>query len=140
MSDVPPLSRDLAPPEVEAVFEAMFLVAFADDDFSDDERQRFAERVAELSGGAVAGEAFDELLATVTRELFTYGLEQRLATLPGRLQNQRQRELALEAAAEVASRDQLSKSERSMLERLGQILEIEKSVIARTLEGASRSE
>ncbi|HEV8248208.1 MAG TPA: hypothetical protein VGP93_20675, partial [Polyangiaceae bacterium] len=102
MSDSPPLSRDLAPSELEAIFEAMFLVAFADDDFSDQERARFAERVSELSGGVVAGQSFDDLLAKVTRELFTDGLEKRLATLPGRLTQEKQRKLALETGVEVA--------------------------------------
>lgn len=133
MADSPPLSRDLARPELEAMFEAMFLAAFADDDFSDAERERFAERVSELSGGFVQGESFDQLLAQVTRELFTHGLSQRLATLAPRLQGEKRRRIAFEAAAEVAGGDRLSGSERRLLRELGQALELDAELIRSTL-------
>ena len=139
MFDMPPLSRDLAPGELEAVFEAMFLAAFADDDFSDEERERFAARVSELSGGDVAGESFDRLLATVTRELFTHGLEQRLSTLPGRLPDARRRQLALYAAAEAAGGDRLSRSEASLLRRLGELFELQDEQIEKVLQRAGAS-
>ncbi len=140
MSDLPPLSRNLARSELEAVFETMFLAAFADDDFSDEERQRFAERVSELSGGDVTGEAFDELLALVTRELFTHGLEKRLASLAGRLPQKPHRELALQAAAQVASGDRLTRSELDLLDRLGQLFELDDAALTRALKHANPRE
>ncbi|HVJ14432.1 MAG TPA: hypothetical protein VM686_03285 [Polyangiaceae bacterium] len=133
MADTAPLSRDLSRSELEAMFEAMFLAAFADDDFSDQERERFAERVSELSGGFVQGERFDELLLQVTRELFTHGLSQRLSTLAPRLPRENQRRVAFEAAAEVARQDELRGSERRLLEELGQALELAPELVRSTL-------
>jgi tellurite resistance protein len=133
MVDTAPLSRDLARPELEAMFEAMFLAAFADDDFSDAERERFARRVAELSGGFVEGESFDELLAQVTRELFTHGLSQRLSTLAPRLPSENHRLIAFQAAAEVAREDELKPSERALLVELGQALELDPEVVTSTI-------
>src|SRR5688500_17129335 len=133
MADTPPLSRDLARPELEAMFEAMFLAAFADDDFSDAERERFAIRVSELSGGFVEGASFDELLAQVTRELFTHGLDQRLSTLAPRLPGEKRRLIALQAAAEVAGEDELKNRERRLLEQLGQALELDPELVASTI-------
>ncbi len=133
MADTPPLSRDLARPELEAIFEAMFLAAFADDDFSDAERERFARRVSELSGGFVEGESFDELLAQVTRELFTHGLSQRLSTLAPRLPRENHRLIAFQAAAEVAREDELKPSERALLEELAQALELAPELVESVL-------
>jgi len=133
MADIAPLSRDLARPELEAVFEAMFLAAFADDDFSDPERERFARRVSELSGGFVVGESFDELLAQVTRDLFTHGLSQRLSTLAARLPRENHRIIAFQAAAEVAREDELRPSERALLRELAQALELAPEVVESTL-------
>jgi hypothetical protein len=133
MADSPPLSRDLATSELEAMFEAMFLAAFADDDFSDAERERFATRVAELSGGFVQGESFDKLLAQVTRELFTHGLSQRLATLAPRLPGEKRRLLAFEVALDVASQDELRGSERRLLVDLGQALDLAPELVQTAL-------
>jgi len=133
MADTAPLSRDLARSELEAMFEAMFLAAFADDDFSDAERERFAQRVSELSGGFVEGESFDQLLAQVTRELFTHGLSQRLSTLASRLPDKKCRHVTLEAAAEVAALDQLDARERKLLLDLGEALELDAAFVQRVL-------
>jgi hypothetical protein len=133
MADTPPLSRDLARPELEAMFEAMFLAAFADDDFSDAERERFAIRVSELSGGYVEGKGFDELLAQVTRELFTHGLDQRLSTLAPRLPAEKHRLIAFQAAAEVAREDELKGSERRLLLQLAEALDLDEAVVQSTL-------
>jgi hypothetical protein len=137
MVDTAPLSRDLARSELEAMFEAMFLAAFADDDFSDLEREHFAKRVAELSGGFVAGESFDALLAQVTRELFTHGLEQRLSTLAPRLPRENHRLIALKAASEVARQGELKSSERALLVQLGQALELAPAIVESAIEEQS---
>jgi len=133
MLDEAPLSRDLPRPALEAMFEAMFLAAFADDDFSDQERERFAKRVSELSGGFVTGERFDELLAQVTRELFTHGLSQRLTTLAPRLEAEKYRRMTLLAAAEVAGQDELTARERQLLVDLAQALGLDPDLVGTAL-------
>jgi tellurite resistance protein len=133
MLDIAPLSQDLARPELEAMFEAIFLAAFADDDFSDAERERFATRVSELSGGFVVEQRFNELLALVTRELFTHGLSQRLATLAERLPSERLRQVTLQSAADVASQDELGAREKKLLEQLGDALGLEPDFVLATL-------
>lgn len=139
MPDSPPLSGDLPGPELEAMFEAMFLAAFADDDFSDEERSRFAERVRELSDGHVQGERFEQLLTGVTRELFTHGLEQRLGTLESRIPDAARRKLTLEVAAEVAACDHLSRNERSLLDRLGGALGLDRDSVRVIVDRALRA-
>ena len=94
------LDRD----KLEALIETMYLVAFADGDYSESERSHFATSVAGLTGGRIAPQSFDHVIDRVTADL-RGGRERCIASLKQRLDDPELRQIALILATDMAAAD-----------------------------------
>ncbi|HHH27442.1 MAG TPA: hypothetical protein ENK57_03700 [Polyangiaceae bacterium] len=97
--------RSLDADELEALVETMFLVAFADGDYGPEERAHFERSVAVLTGGRLAGEDFDHVVARLVEALQRRGRASCIASLERRLGEPQLRQIALILAADMAAAD-----------------------------------
>ena len=81
----PPPIRDLEAPELEAVVEVMFLAAFADGDFGEEERVHFLKSIESLTDRSLSGETLAHLVTRITGELQTKGRAAQLASVAERI-------------------------------------------------------
>ena len=91
-------------PKMEALIEAMYLTATADDDFAAPEREQFVSNVVGLCGGRVGAEDVKLLLLKLKGKAKS-GRAGRLKTLAGRLPALADREHAFALACTMALAD-----------------------------------
>lgn len=102
--------------QLEALVEAMYLVAFADGDYSQPERERFARSVELLTDGRLSGNSFEHVIDRVVDALKDRGRTACVASLAERLDSAELREVALILASDMAAADGvLHPSERELL-------------------------
>src|SRR4051812_36973437 len=63
------LARDFDEPKLEALIETMFLAAYADGEFGDDERDHFVKSVESLTDRRLEGGKLEQLLTKVLAEV-----------------------------------------------------------------------
>ena len=140
MSDASPASlRGLDPDKLEAVIELMFLAAHADDEFSDEERNEFANNVADMSQRRIVGDAFRKLMARIESDLQTSGRTARLSVLRQSLSDPQMRLDALALAIRMTAADGVIRtSERELILEVAEAMEIDGSVAADLVTELSR--
>jgi len=108
-------------PKTEALIEAMYITAHADEDFGPKEREHFIANVLGISGGAIRAEDVKGVLLKLKGKS-KEGRDARLKAVAGRLPSKADREHAFALAATMAQAD-------------GVVLDEEKDFFA-TLRGA----
>ncbi|WP_437662231.1 tellurite resistance TerB family protein [Sorangium sp. So ce1182] len=127
----PPPLRTLDEPNLEALVELMFLAAFADGEFSQEEKVHFARSVESLTDRRIPQSTMDELIHTVVTQLQQEGRAARLASLKERLPSPQARKVAFSLAAQVVVADGVVRtSERELLLDVAAALEIEQTEAA----------
>lgn len=131
---------ELEPSQLEALVEAMYLVAFADGVLSDDERAHFGRSVRTLTDGRLSGSAFDHVIASIEGELTSKGHERCVESLARRLPGVQLREVALILAADMAAADGvICDDERALLERMAAAFEMDDGLVEEAIEGLTRA-
>jgi tellurite resistance protein len=121
----PPSIRALEAPALEAVVELMFLAAFADGDFGDEERAHFVKSIESLTDRSLSGPRLDQLVARITSELAAEGREARLASVKSRLPDPGARKAALALAIQLTAADGIIRtSERELILEAAEALDV----------------
>jgi uncharacterized tellurite resistance protein B-like protein len=131
----PPSIRDVGEPSIEAIVELMFLTAFADGDFGEEERVHFHQSIESLTDGRVGGDTLGRLIARiereVEREVEREGRAARLASINERLADEGTRKAALCLAIQLAAADGIIRtSERELIFEAAEALEIDRDEAA----------
>ncbi|WP_437595571.1 tellurite resistance TerB family protein [Sorangium sp. So ce590] len=130
----PPPLQTLDEPNLEALVELMFLAAFADGEFSQEERVHFARSVESLTDRRIPPSTMDELIRTVVEQLQKEGRVARLASLKERLATPQARKVAFFLAAQVVVSDGIVRtSERELLLDVAAALELDQAEAADVL-------
>ena len=138
MSAPPPLSG-FHTQALEAIVETMFLAAYADGEFSDEERAHFKASVESLTDRALGGEVFDKMIARMEGDLEKEGREARLVAVRERLPEMRQRTIALQMAVRITATDGIIRtSERELILEAADALGIEGDAAADLVARASK--
>src|SRR3954471_21598116 len=99
----PPSIQDVEAPELEAIVEVMFLAAFADGDFGDEERAHFLKSIESLTDRTLTGETLGHLVSRIHGETTAEGRPARLASIKQRLTDPGARKAALALAIQVTA-------------------------------------
>jgi tellurite resistance protein len=127
----PPPIRDLEAPALEAVVEVMFLAAFADGDFGEDERVHFFKSIESLTDRSLSGETLDRLVARIRGDLEAQGREARLVAVRERLPDKGARQAALVLAIQLTAADGIIRTtERELIMEAADALEVERDLAA----------
>jgi tellurite resistance protein len=130
-ADLSPEVRELDGTKLEALVEVMFLAAYADGEFSADERGHFAKSVESLTDRRVTGPLFDELCARLEGACRDGQRAERLRALRDVLSDQRSRVVALSLAIQLVAADGIVRtSERELLLDVAEGLDIDRDVAA----------
>lgn len=120
---------------LEALVETLYVAAFADGRFSDEERTRFSASVAYLTRGRLASPAAEQLLQRVAERHGDGARTARLAAIRERLATAELRRIALVLAADMAAADGvLHDAERAVLRELGDALEVDPNEVRELLD------
>lgn len=118
-------------PNMDAIIELMFLAAFADGEFSDDEQQHFMRSVESLTDRRLHPGTLDELVRRVVVDLQVEGRAARLASVKARLPTAASRKVGLSMAIQVVASDGIIRtSERELVFEVAEVLEIDRNVAA----------
>ena len=129
--------RDLDDAKLGAVIETMFLAAYADGDFSEEERADFQKTVTSLGEGRLSDEAAKTLVARVEKDA-AGDRAARLTAIRAALPDADTRELALSLALRVMAADGIIRtSEREMIMDLAEGLQIDRDRAADMVKSAS---
>ncbi|WP_437312858.1 tellurite resistance TerB family protein [Sorangium sp. So ce385] len=127
----PPPLQTLDEPNLEALVELMFLAAFADGEFSQEEKVHFSRSVESLTDRRIPQSTMDELIRTVVEQLQKEGRAARLASLKERLPTPQARKVAFSLAAQVVVADGIVRnSERELLLDVAAALELDQTEAA----------
>ncbi|WP_187345654.1 tellurite resistance TerB family protein [Sorangium cellulosum] len=127
----PPPLQTLDEPNLEALVELMFLAAFADGEFSQEEKVHFSRSVESLTDRRIPQSTMDELIRTVVEQLQKEGRAARLASLKERLATPQARKVAFSLAAQVVVADGIVRSsERELLLDVAAALELDQTEAA----------
>ncbi len=128
---LPPPIRDLEAPALEAVVEVMFLAAFADGDFGDDERVHFFKSIESLTDRSLSGDTLDRLVARIHGDLEAQGRAARLAAGRERLPDPGARQAALVLAIQLTAADGIIRTtERELILEAADALGVERDAAA----------
>jgi tellurite resistance protein len=121
----PPPIRDLEAPALEAVVEVMFLAAFADGDFGEEERAHFFHSIESLTDRTLSGATLALLVTRIHGELVTQGRTARLAVVKERLPDPGARKAALALAIQLTAADGIIRTtEREMILEAADALDV----------------
>jgi tellurite resistance protein len=121
----------------EAIVESAFLVANADGDFDDTERDTFQHVVLSACDGRVGERQIAALLADLTEQVQEDGLDKRIQMVARGIQrNDHAREVLRVASLVAHVSGGVSDVERSVLERLGSALGLDGAAMASALSEA----
>lgn len=127
----PPSIRELDDPKLEALVETMFLAAFADGDFGEEERVSFLANVESLTDRRVSGDTLGRLMTRILEDLQASGRKARLASVKDRLPDAAARKIALGLAIRVLAADGIIRtSEREMILDAAEALEVDRDEAA----------
>ena len=127
----PPSVRAFDEPKLEALIETMFLAAFADGDFGDEERKQLIASVESLTDRAMSATTTDALLARIQAELAASGRAARLASVKERLPTAGERKTALSLTIRLVAADGIIRTiERELILDVAEALEIDRDEAA----------
>jgi uncharacterized tellurite resistance protein B-like protein len=127
----PPSIREFEAPQLEAVVELMFLAAFADGDFGEEERVHFLGSIESLTDRTLSGSTLETLLARITAELAAEGRDARLASVKTRLVDLGARKAALALAIQLTAADGIIRtSERELILEAAEALDVSRDLAA----------
>lgn len=125
--------------ELDAIIEAMFLMAAVDDRVTGEELRRLADCVAMLVGAEVGEEELQQRLQAMNDALARDGWAQRLHSVAGRLRGREARRIAFQLAAGVAFvDDRVEHSEAAGIEAFAGALGLEHAESQRLLDETVR--
>ncbi len=124
----------------ETIVEAAFLVAQADDIFSDDEKTAFEHVVLEACRGAVSQDQLDALLADLRDQLAEDGLDKRIAMVARTVRRPDHQREVLRIAALLAnvSKEGVSTAARDVVAKLTRAFALPEETIDVVLSEARR--
>ena len=121
----PPSIRDFEAPKLEAIIELMFLAAFADGDFGEEEHVHFVKSIESLTDRTLSGETLAHLIERIQEETATEGRAKRLASIKERLPDPGARRAALALAIQLTAADGIIRtSERELILEAADALDI----------------
>jgi uncharacterized tellurite resistance protein B-like protein len=124
-SQHPPSIRAFEAPQLEAVVELMFLAAFADGDFGEEERVHFLASIESLTDRSLSGDTLAALVARITAALTHEGRAARLASVKSRLADPGARRAALSLAIQLTAADGIIRtSERELILEAAEALDV----------------
>jgi len=127
----PPSVKELDEPRLEALIETMFIAAFADGEFSEEERKHFGESIESLTDRRISGKTLEALLQRMKTDLDAQGQPARLASVKERLATPGARKAALALTIQLVASDGIIRtSERELLFDLADALEIDRDAAA----------
>lgn len=127
----PPSVRVFDEPKLEALIETMFLAAFADGDFGEEERKQLIGSVQSLTDRTMSTKTTDALLTRIHAALEASGRAARLASVKERLETHGERKAALALSIRVVVTDGIVRtSERELILDLADALEIDRDEAA----------
>jgi tellurite resistance protein len=127
----PPPIHDFEAPQLEAVVELMFLAAYADGDFGNDERAFFLKSIESLTDRSLSGETLERLVARISADLEAQGRTARLAAVKDRLPDPGARKAALAMAIQLTATDGIVRtSERELILEAAEALDVGRDVAA----------
>ncbi|MCC6215882.1 MAG: TerB family tellurite resistance protein [Polyangiaceae bacterium] len=125
--------------ELDAMIEAMFLMAAVDDRVTGEELRRLADCVSGLVGAEVVEDELQAKLAEMNESLARDGWTQRLRAVAGRLRAPETRRIAFQLAAGVAFvDDRVEHSEAAAIEALAGALGLDHGESQRLLDETVR--
>jgi uncharacterized tellurite resistance protein B-like protein len=129
--DSPPSIREAEPPKLEAIIELMFLAAFADGDFGEEERVHFLRSIESLTDRKMKAETVGMLVNRIIGDLGAQGRAARLASVKQRLGDAGARKAALALAIQVTAADGIIRtSERELIFDAAEALDIDRDEAA----------
>lgn len=127
----PPSIREAEEPKLSAIIELMFLAAFADGDFGDDERVHFLRSIESLTDRRVSGDTLGRLVTRIVLALEKEGRAARLSSVKERLGDEAARKAALGLAIQLTNADGIIRtSERELIFEAAEALEIDRDEAA----------
>lgn len=121
----PPPIRDFEAPQLEAVVEVMFLAAFADGDFGEEEKAHFLKSIESLTDRSLNGETLEHMVARIHGDTEAEGRAARLASIKDRLPDLGARKAALALAIQLTAADGIIRtSERELILEAADALDV----------------
>jgi uncharacterized tellurite resistance protein B-like protein len=121
----PPPIGTFEAPALEAVVEVMFLAAFADGDFGEEERVHFLKSIESFTDRSLTGDTLDSLVRRIQGEAVSEGRAARLASIKQRLADPGARKAALAMAIQLTAADGIIRtSERELILEAAEALDI----------------
>jgi uncharacterized tellurite resistance protein B-like protein len=129
--NAPPSIRDVEEPKLNAIIELMFLAAYADGDFGDEERVHFLKSIESLTDRRLTGETLEHLVSGIAADIEKEGRTARLASVKERLGDAGARKAALDLAIQVTAADGIIRtSERELILEAAEALDIDRDEAA----------
>jgi tellurite resistance protein len=130
MTSGPASAKDFDQPKLEALVEMMYLAAYADGEFSDEERSHFVRSIESLTDKRLAGEALAKVLERIERDAHGERAE-RLAAVKARLGSPAACMVAFRMAVEVMMADGIIRtSERELILDIADALDLDRDEAA----------
>jgi tellurite resistance protein len=109
----------------------MFLAAFADGDFGQEERVHFVESIESLTDRSLSGSTLEQLVTKITADLAGEGRPARLASVKKRLDDAGARRAALALAIQLTAADGIIRtSERELILEAAEALDVPRDMAA----------
>jgi tellurite resistance protein len=125
MSTIDEAKKALTTPKMEALIEAMYIAANADEDFGPKEREQFVSNVVGICNGAIKPDEVKGVLLKLKGKA-KEGIEVRLKSIAGRLPSKADKEHAFALACNMALADGVVlDEEKSFTDQLAKALGIE---------------
>lgn len=127
----PPSVKELDEPKLEAIIETMFLAAFADGEFSEEEREHFTASIESLTDRRISGATLTALMHRMRADLEVSSQAARLASVKERLTTPGARKAALALTIQLVAADGIIRtSEHEMILAVADALEIDRDMAA----------
>lgn len=124
-------AKDLSDDKLDALIEMMFLAAYADEEFSDEERAHFKKSVQSLTDDRLSSERLSSLLLQCEKDLAASDRAARLEAVKERLPDPGARKVALDLAIQVMAADGIIRtSERELIMETADTLDIDRDLAA----------
>ncbi len=131
MPDQKAFIQNFDEPKLRALLETMVLAAYADGEFSAEEREHFEKSVESLTNGRLGGDHLQSVLTQVLTDWKKQGREARLRTIKERLPDEGVRKVALSLAIRVTAADGIIRtSERELICDMAEALDIDRDEAA----------
>lgn len=125
-------------PKLEALVETMFLAAYADGEFSDEERKHFVKSIESLTDAHLSGDVLSALIARVEGGARGDRAE-RLAAVKARLGSAEACKVALSLAIRLMNADGIIRtSERELILEMADALGVDPSEVADMVKAETR--